>query len=56
VGVPLAELDAKQFSVAVTTYVTVHHALEVAESVAGEGIDVEVIDLRSWYRWTARRS
>ncbi|WP_405066960.1 alpha-ketoacid dehydrogenase subunit beta [Kribbella sp. NBC_01510] len=31
----------------VTLSLSVHHALDVAESVAGEGIDVEVIDLRS---------
>jgi pyruvate dehydrogenase E1 component beta subunit len=31
----------------VTLSLSVHHALDVAESVAGESIDVEVIDLRS---------
>ena len=31
----------------VTLSLSVHHALDVAESLAGEGIDVEVIDLRS---------
>src|SRR4029453_15501135 len=31
----------------VTVSLSVHHALDVAEKLAGEGIDVEVIDLRS---------
>jgi acetoin:2,6-dichlorophenolindophenol oxidoreductase subunit beta len=31
----------------VTLSLSVHHALDVAESLAGEGIDVEVLDLRS---------
>src|SRR6266542_949803 len=31
----------------VTLSLSVHHALDVAESVAGEGVDVEVIDLLS---------
>jgi pyruvate dehydrogenase E1 component beta subunit len=31
----------------VTLSLSVHHALDVAEKLAGEGIDVEVIDLRS---------
>jgi pyruvate dehydrogenase E1 component beta subunit len=31
----------------VTLSLSVHHALDVAEIVAGDGIDVEVIDLRS---------
>lgn len=31
----------------VTLSLSVHHALDVAEDLAGEGIDVEVIDLRS---------
>lgn len=31
----------------VTLSLSVHHALDVAEGVAGDGIDVEVIDLRS---------
>jgi acetoin:2,6-dichlorophenolindophenol oxidoreductase subunit beta len=31
----------------VTVSLSVHHALDVAEKVAGDGIDVEVIDLRS---------
>lgn len=31
----------------VTLSLSVHHALDVAEELAGEGIDVEVIDLRS---------
>ncbi|WP_147916849.1 alpha-ketoacid dehydrogenase subunit beta [Ruania zhangjianzhongii] len=31
----------------VTLSLSVHHALDVAENLAGEGIDVEVIDLRS---------
>src|SRR6266498_177987 len=31
----------------VTLSLSVHHALDVAESLAGEGVDVEVIDLRS---------
>jgi pyruvate dehydrogenase E1 component beta subunit len=31
----------------VTLSLSVHHALDVAESLAGQGIDVEVLDLRS---------
>ncbi len=31
----------------VTLSLSVHHALDVAEELAGEGVDVEVIDLRS---------
>ncbi len=31
----------------VTISLSVHHALDVAEKVAGDGIDVEVVDLRS---------
>ena len=31
----------------VTLSLSVHHALDVADKLAGEGIDVEVIDLRS---------
>src|SRR6266508_4170233 len=31
----------------VTVSLSVHHALDVAESLAGEGVDVEAIDLRS---------
>lgn len=31
----------------VTVSLSVHHSLDVAESVAGDGIDVEVLDLRS---------
>mgnify|MGYP000754727304 FL=1 len=31
----------------VTISLSVHHSLDVAEKLAGEGIDVEVIDLRS---------
>jgi pyruvate dehydrogenase E1 component beta subunit len=31
----------------VTLSLSVHHALDVADAVAGDGIDVEVLDLRS---------
>ena len=39
----------------VTLSLSVHHALDVADKLAGD-IDVEVVDLRSSCRWTARRS
>jgi len=40
----------------VTVSLSVHHALDVADQMSAEhGVELEVIDLRSWCRWTGRR-
>jgi pyruvate dehydrogenase E1 component beta subunit len=49
-GVPIGQARVARLGstvTVVTVSLSVHHALDVAEKVAGDGIDVEVIDLRS---------